>query len=173
MGPARHKACRLVGASYMGYPALPALVTGMSAFILYSISALSLRRSATLHAYQVALFWIAFALICASTVLGPMADGTLCTGLRIFVAASLLLLPAIHAVWALSIWVQHRYDHPGNLKTFGTLLWALWLIPYFTALFFGFVGSRLGDIPSFALSTVAVLALMLCLRDSERTHQNA
>ena len=48
----------------------------MSAFILYTASPLTLRRNATFHAYHVALFWIAFALISASTLLGPVAEGT-------------------------------------------------------------------------------------------------
>ncbi len=55
---------------------MPAIITGMSAFILYTASTLTLRRNATFHAYHVALFWIAFALISASTLLGPVAEGT-------------------------------------------------------------------------------------------------
>ena len=86
----------------MGSPSLPAMITGMSAFILYTASTLTLRRSATFHAYHVALFWIAFALISASTLLGPVAEGAVDSPLRLFIAVTMPLLPAVHATWALA-----------------------------------------------------------------------
>lgn len=150
----------------MDSPSLPALLTGVSAFILYTASTLSLRRGGQLHAYHVAAFCLAFALILASTMLGPLAAGTFDTPLRIFIAVSMLSLPAIHAIWALAAWSRHSERLVEGLRSVGTLLWALWLIPYFAALFFLFAG-RIGDIPLFALSTMTVLALLLCLRGSE------
>jgi uncharacterized repeat protein (TIGR03987 family) len=151
----------------MDLPSWPALAAGISAFILYTASTLSLRRSDTVHAPQVLLFWAAFALISASTLLGPVAEGTLDSPTRVFVAASLQLLPAIHAVWALAVYIRRSDALSKSLRTFGMLLWILWLIPFFAGLFLGFAGSRLGDIPTLALCTLAVVAVMLCFRDME------
>ena len=148
----------------MGSPSLPAMITGMSAFILYTASTLTLRRSATFHAYHVALFWIAFALISASTLDSP---------LRLFIAVTMPLLPAVHATWALAVWMHPSEARSNDLKSFGTILWASWLILHLTGLFLGFANFRLGDIPALALSTMAVLAILLCLRDSGHSHQNA
>ena len=155
------------GGVSMDLPSWPALATGMSAFILYSASTYSLHRSGTLHAYQVLLLWASFALISASTLLGPVAEGTLDSPIRIFVAASMQLLPAVHALWALAVYVRRSDTLSKSLRTFGMLLWILWLIPFCAGLFLGFAGSRLGDIPTLALCTMAVVAVMLCFRDME------
>ena len=157
----------------MGSPSLPAMIAGMSAFILYTASTLTLRRSATFHAYHVALFWIAFAMISASTLLGPVAEGTVDSPLRLFIAVTMPLLPAVHATWALAVWMHPSEARSNDLKSFGTILWASWLILHLTGLFLGFANFRLGDIPALALSTMAVLAILLCFRDSGHSHQNA
>lgn len=154
------------GASSMGSPSLPAIITGMSAFILYTASTLTLRRSATFHVYHVALFWIAFALISASTLLGPVAEGTVDSPLRLFIAVTMPLLPAVHATWALAVWMHPSEARSNDLKSYGTILWASWLIPFSTGLCLGFLGSCLSDIPALALCTTVILALSLCLRNA-------
>ena len=124
------------------------------------------------HAYHVALFWIAFALISASTLLGPVAEGTVDSPLRLFIAVTMPLLPAVHATWALAVWMHPSEARSNDLKSFGTIPWASWLILHLTGLFLGFANFRLGDIPALALSTMAVLAILLCFRDSGHSHQN-
>ncbi len=148
----------------MDSPSWLALLCGMTAFILYTASAFSVRRSSSLHASQVASFWAAFVLISASTVAGPIADGTLGTPLRITIAALMMLLPAMSAIWTQVVWARRRDLE--SLKTYIMLLWGIWLIPFSTGLCLGFLGSRLSDIPALALCTTVILAISLCFRDA-------
>lgn len=148
----------------MGSPSWLALLYCMTAFILYTASSLSVRRSRTLHALQAASFWAAFALILASTLAGPIADGTLDTPLRITITALMMLLPAMSAIWTQAVWARQRDLE--SLKTYIMLLWGIWLIPFSTGLCLGFLGSCLSDIPALALCTTVILALSLCLRNA-------
>jgi hypothetical protein len=148
----------------MDSPSWLALLCCMTAFILYTASSLSVRRSRTLHALQAASFWAAFALILASTLAGPIAEGTLDSPLRISIAILLVLLPAISAFWTQAAWMHHSDIE--RLKTFCMLLWGIWLIPFSTGLCLGFLGSCLSDIPALALCTTVILALSLCLRNA-------
>jgi uncharacterized repeat protein (TIGR03987 family) len=52
-----------------------------------------------------------------------------------------ILLMFIHAVWALVVLLKQDENAIQNFHKFSVVVWFIWLIPYFSPMFFGMAGS--------------------------------
>ena len=48
-----------------------------------------------------------------------------------------ILLMLVHAVWALIVLVRKDENAIQNFHKFSVIVWAIWLIPYFSPMLFG------------------------------------
>ena len=51
-----------------------------------------------------------------------------------------ILLMLIHAVWALIVLIKKDEKAIENFHKFSVAVWVIWLIPYFSPMFFGMAG---------------------------------
>ena len=45
-----------------------------------------------------------------------------------------LILGAVHFVWALVVVIRHRQSELAVFHCFSVVVWAIWLVPYFTGM---------------------------------------
>lgn len=45
-----------------------------------------------------------------------------------------LILMAVHFVWALVVVIRHRQSELAVFHCFSVVVWAIWLVPYFTGM---------------------------------------
>jgi len=107
-----------------------------SALILYSIGVWSERIMGRLKPWHLGFFVLGLIFDTWGTgmmfefVGGMMFDVHGITGL----IAILLML--IHAVWALVVLIRRDEKTIQNFHKFSVIVWAIWLIPYFSPMFF-------------------------------------
>ena len=105
------------------------------ALICYSIGVWSERIAGRLKAWHVVFFWLG--LIFDTTGTGMMMGmaGALALDVHSLTGVAAIVLMIIHAVWATIVRV--RKDEPAilNFHKFSVVVWAIWLIPFFTGVF--------------------------------------
>ncbi|GAB4525163.1 MAG: HsmA family protein [Anaerolineales bacterium] len=107
-----------------------------SALIFYSIGVWSERLAGRLKPWHLAFFVLG--LVCDTWGTGMMLDyaGGLTYDVHGVSGLIAIILMFIHAVWA--AWVLWRRDEHmlQNFHKFSVAVWAIWLIPYFSPMFF-------------------------------------
>ncbi|MEA2008268.1 MAG: HsmA family protein [Chloroflexota bacterium] len=107
-----------------------------TALIFYSIGVWSERIAGRLKPWHLAFFILG--LICDTWGTGMMLEfsgGMMFDvhGISGVIAISLMF---IHAVWALVVIIQKDKKAIQNFHKFSIAVWAIWLIPYFSPMFF-------------------------------------
>ncbi len=105
------------------------------ALVFYSIGVWSERIAGRLKGWHLIFFW------------GGLIFDTVGTGMMIEMAGGLkpdihsvtgvlaILLMVVHAIWASAVLVRKDERAIVNFHKFSVLVWAIWLIPYFTGFF--------------------------------------
>jgi len=111
-----------------------------AALVLYSIGVWSERISGRLKPWHLVFF--ALGLICDTWGTGmmfEMAGGMTCDvhGITGVIAIVLML---IHAVWAFVVLRKRDENAIMNFHKFSVAVWVIWLIPYFSPMFFAMAG---------------------------------
>ncbi|MCB5292444.1 HsmA family protein [Arthrobacter sp. SO3] len=128
---------------------LPAIILITSALVFYSIGVWSEHLQRVLKWWHAGFF--ALGLICdaSGTYLmtqlaasGEVRPGGIGAGLNAVMAvtgAAALLLMVIHLGWAVIVLLRNRDVEKKRFHKFSLLVWAIWLVPYFT----GAIGTNL------------------------------
>lgn len=121
---------------------LPAIILITSALVFYSIGVWSEHLQRVLKWWHAGFF--ALGLICDAsgtylmTQLAASSEvplGGIGAGLNAVMAvtgAAALLLMVIHLGWAVIVLLRNRDDEKKRFHKFSLLVWAIWLVPYFT-----------------------------------------
>lgn len=124
-----------------------AIITITSALLFYSIGVWAEKVQRTLKPWHVAMFFLG--LVCdgsgtwmMSQVAAANPDATRgpLMSIMAITGALALILMAAHAVWALVVLVRNREKEKRTFHVFSLVVWAIWLVPYFT----GAAGAMIG-----------------------------
>lgn len=107
-----------------------------SALLCYSIGVWSERISGVLKPWHLAFFWAGLVFDTWGT--GMMMDmaGGLSFDIHGLTGLIAILLMLVHAVWATIVLVRKYEKMINNFHKFSVLVWFIWLIPYFSPMFF-------------------------------------
>ncbi len=107
-----------------------------SALVFYSIGVWSERIAGQLKPWHLAFFWLGLVFDTWGT--GMMMDmaGGLSFDIHGVTGVIAILLMLIHAVWATVVLVRKNEKMIRNFHKFSVVVWFIWLIPYFSPMFF-------------------------------------
>ena len=107
-----------------------------SALVFYSIGVWSERIAGQLKPWHLAFFWLGLVFDTWGT--GMMLDmaGGLTFDIHGITGVIAILLMLIHAVWATIVLVRKDEKMINNFHKFSVVVWFIWLIPYFSPMFF-------------------------------------
>jgi len=110
------------------------------ALVFYSIGVWSERFAGWLKAWHLAFFWLG--LVCDTWGTGLMMEmaGGLTADLHGLTGLVAIVLMAIHAVWATLVLVRKDERWITRFHRFSVIVWAIWLVPYFSPMIFGLGG---------------------------------
>lgn len=107
-----------------------------AALIFYSIGVWSERIAGELKPWHLAFF--VMGLICDTWGTGMMFEfvGGMTFDVHGITGLIAILLMLIHAVWASVVLLRHDEEAIRNFHKFSVFVWIVWLIPYFSPMFF-------------------------------------
>jgi len=114
---------------------LMAMILITLALVFYSIGVWSERIAGRLKWWHLIFFWTGLIFDTIGTaIMMEMAGGI---GLDIHGVTGVLaiLLMVIHAVWATMVLVRKDEKAITNFHKFSVVVWAIWLVPYFSGFF--------------------------------------
>lgn len=124
-----------------------AIIVITFALVFYSIGVWSERIQKTLKWWHAGAFMLG--LMCDATgtfLMSRIADQSTNTGMSTFnqlmvvTGALAIVLMAIHLVWAVLVLLRDRPSEKAKFHKFSLIVWAIWLVPYFT----GAIGAMTG-----------------------------
>lgn len=106
------------------------------ALVFYSIGVWSERFQGKLKPWHLVFFVLG--LICDTWGTGMMLDfaGGLTADIHGISGLAAIILMLIHAVWAFIVLLRKDEKMINNFHKFSLLVWFIWLIPYFSPMFF-------------------------------------
>lgn len=106
------------------------------ALLFYSIGVWSERIQGRLKVWHTVFFWLG--LVCDTWGTGMMLDyvGGMTFDIHGISGLLAIILMFIHAVWATSVLVKKDESMILNFHKFSVFVWLIWLIPYFSPMFF-------------------------------------
>ena len=106
------------------------------ALVFYSIGVWSERFSGRLKIWHLVFFWLGF--VCDTWGTGMMLEmaGGLTFDVHGITGVIAIVLMFIHAVWATVVLVRKDERWITNFHKFSVVVWLIWLIPYFSPMFF-------------------------------------
>lgn len=109
------------------------------ALIFYSIGVWSERFSGRLKPWHLAFFWLG--LVCDTWGTGLMLEmaGGLTFDIHGLTGLLAIVLMLIHAVWATAVLLKKDEQRIRTFHRFSVAVWAIWLVPYFSPMFFAMV----------------------------------
>ena len=129
---------------------MPAIILITAALVFYTIGVWAEHLQKVLKWWHAGLFGLG--LICDASgtyLMSQIADSGevqavgVGAGLNTIMAvtgAAALLLMVLHLVWAIIVLVRNREAEKKSFHKFSLVVWAIWLIPYFT----GAIGANMG-----------------------------
>ena len=111
-----------------------------AALVFYSIGVWSERIQGRLKPWHLVFFILG--LICDTWGTGMMLDraGGLTFDIHAVTGVIAIVLMFIHALWALIVLLRKDEEAITNFHKFSVAVWLIWLIPYFSPMFFGMGG---------------------------------
>lgn len=109
------------------------------ALVFYSIGVWSERISGRLKPWHLVFFVLG--LICDTWGTGLMFDyvGGMLFDIHGISGLIAILLMLVHAVWALTVLLRKDETAIRNFHQFSVAVWIVWLVPYFSPMFFNIV----------------------------------
>ena len=107
-----------------------------AALVFYSIGVWSERISGKLKAWHLVFFWLG--LICDTWGIGMMFEMAcgMTFDLHGLTGLIAIILMFIHAIWATFVMIKRDEKWIYRFHRFSVFVWAVWLIPYFSPMFF-------------------------------------
>lgn len=115
--------------------ALPMIIISL-ALAFYTIGVWSERIAGRLKAWHLVFFWLGF--VCDTWGTGLMLEmaGGLTYDLHGLTGLLAIVLMFVHAVWATIVLLRKNERLITSFHKFSVLVWAIWLIPYFSPMVF-------------------------------------
>ena len=112
------------------------------ALLFYSIGVWSERLQGRLKIWHTAFFWLG--LVCDTWGTGMMFDfvGGLSYDVHGISGLLAIILMFIHAIWATIVLVRKNEKMIVSFHKFSIFVWLVWLIPYFSPMVVGMLGTR-------------------------------
>jgi uncharacterized repeat protein (TIGR03987 family) len=112
-----------------------------AALVLYSIGVWSERLGGRLRPWHLGFFYLG--LVCDTIGTGMMFDfaGGMTFDVHGISGLLAILLMLVHAVWATIVLLRRDEIWIVNFHRFSLIVWTIWLIPYFSPMFFAMAGS--------------------------------
>lgn len=106
------------------------------ALVFYSIGVWSERFSGRLKVWHLVFFWLGF--VCDTWGTGMMIEmaGGLTFDVHGITGVIAIALMFVHAVWATVVLVRKDERWITNFHRFSVVVWLIWLVPYFSPMFF-------------------------------------
>ena len=106
------------------------------ALLFYSIGVWSERIGGKLKPWHLAFFVLG--LICDTWGTGLMFEyvGGMTFDIHGITGLLAIILMLVHAVWALVVLLQKNEEAINNFHKFSVAVWLIWLVPYFSPMFF-------------------------------------
>ena len=113
-----------------------------SALVFYSIGVWSERIQGKLKPWHLAFFVLG--LICDTWGTGLMFEfvGGMTFDVHGITGLIAILLMLVHALWALIVLIKKDEKAINNFHKFSLIVWFVWLIPYFSPMFFAMQGAN-------------------------------
>jgi uncharacterized repeat protein (TIGR03987 family) len=107
------------------------------ALVFYTIGVWSERYAGRLKPWHLVFFWLG--LVCDTIGTGMMLDfaGGLTFDVHGVTGVVAIGLMALHAVWATTVLVRRDENMIRNFHRFSVVVWAIWLVPYFSPMLIG------------------------------------
>lgn len=107
-----------------------------AALVLYTIGVWGERVQGRLHPWHLGFFWAGLVFDTLGT--GAMMDyvGGLTADVHGITGVIAILLMLVHATWATIVLVRHDERLIHSFHRFSVFVWLIWLIPYFSPMFF-------------------------------------
>jgi uncharacterized repeat protein (TIGR03987 family) len=111
-----------------------------SALVFYSIGVWSERIAGKLKTWHLVFFWLG--LVCDTWGTGLMFEfaGGMMFDIHGLTGLLAIILMLIHAVWASIVLVRKDERWINNFHKFSVVVWLIWLVPYFSPMFFAMSG---------------------------------
>lgn len=110
------------------------------ALIFYSIGVWSERLASRLKGWHLIFFWLGLACDTAGTAMMMDYAGGLTPDVHGVTGVAAILLMVIHAVWATVVLLRKDEHAILNFHKFSVVVWAIWLVPYFSGVLMGMRG---------------------------------
>lgn len=110
------------------------------ALIFYSIGVWSERIAGKLKPWHLTFFWLG--LVCDTWGTGLMFEfaGGMMFDVHGLTGLLAILLMLVHAVWATIVLIRKDERWINNFHKFSIVVWLIWLVPYFSPMFFAMAG---------------------------------
>jgi uncharacterized repeat protein (TIGR03987 family) len=105
------------------------------ALVSYSIGVWSERFQGRLRPWHLAFFWLGLLFDTWGTGLMLDMAGGLTADVHGVTGVLAILLMLIHATWATVVLVRHDERWIRDFHKFSVVVWAIWLVPYFSPMF--------------------------------------
>jgi uncharacterized repeat protein (TIGR03987 family) len=107
------------------------------ALVFYTIGVWGERIAGRLKPWHLVFFWLGLA--CDTTGTAIMMDfaGGLTADIHGVTGVAAILLMIVHAVWATVVLVRKDERAIRNFHRFSLVVWAIWLVPYFSGVIMG------------------------------------
>lgn len=109
------------------------------ALIFYSVGVWTERRARYLQLWHVTAFWIGFAFDVSGTyAMHLLSKGQFdITEPHTLTGQIALWLMLLHAIWATGVIIKKDEAMKNKFHRFSIIVWLIWLIPYFGAMYLG------------------------------------
>jgi len=109
-----------------------------AALVFYTIAVFWERKTDYLSGKHLSLFILGLVCDITGTVLmSQLAGGSFKLNFHGITGAIAILLMLINVIWALVVYVHKSSKPEVNFHKHSLIVWALWLIPYFSGMLFG------------------------------------
>lgn len=136
-----------------------------SALLFYTVGVFAERRSNTLKGWHLICFWCGLALDTTGTLMmSSMAAASQSTiGVHGITGMLAIVLMLFHAGWATFVFFRGSQRARTLFHTFSTIVWLVWLVPYFIGMLIGIPAIHLKTVCAVgtAVLVVGVLAFVL------------
>ena len=110
------------------------------ALVFYTIGVWSERIAGRLKGWHLIFFWLGLACDTIGTAIMMDYAGGLTADVHGVTGVAAILLMIIHAIWATVVLARKDERAIVNFHKFSVLVWAIWLIPYFSGVIMGMRG---------------------------------
>ena len=105
------------------------------ALIFYSVGVWSERIAGRLKAWHLLFFWSGLGFDTTGTgIMFEMAGG-MGTEIHSVTGLAAIILMLVHAIWATVVLLRKDEKAITSFHRFSVIVWAIWLVPYFTGFF--------------------------------------